>query len=83
MRPKRRATRQRLEDVVGAIRAIHGHLGRGDLTDPLVFDAVRMRFVEIGEAVGALPDALLASELRRVAANAARSRRLKGATMHA
>jgi len=48
-----------------------------------VFDAVRMRFVEIGEAVGALPDALLASELRRVAANAARSRRLKGATMHA
>ncbi len=62
MRPRPRATKQRLEDVVGAIRAIHGHLGRGDLTDPLVFDAVRMRFVEIGEAVGALPDALLASE---------------------
>jgi len=57
-----RAAPQRLLDVIDAITAIHAHLVRGDLTDPLVFDAVRMRFVEIGEAVGALPEELLASE---------------------
>jgi len=36
-----RHDRQRLEDVRAAIEAIHGHLQRGDLTDGLVFDAVR------------------------------------------
>lgn len=62
MKPTGRVTRQRLQDVIDAIAAIHAHLARGDLTDPLVFDAVRMRFLEVGEAVGGLPKELLASE---------------------
>lgn len=35
---------------------------RGDLSDGLIFDAVRVRFIEIGEAVKALPRALLTHE---------------------
>jgi len=58
----RRAPRERLDDVAAAIEAIARHLERGGLDDPLVFDAVRMRLVEIGEAVNMLPDELLASE---------------------
>jgi uncharacterized protein with HEPN domain len=54
--------RQRLEDVVAAIDAIRAHVGRGDLSDGLVFDAVRIRLLEIGEAVKALPETLLAAE---------------------
>ncbi len=38
------------------------HLTRGDLSDSLVFDAVRVRLIEIGEAVKALPAELLANE---------------------
>ena len=47
--------RQRLDDITAAIDAIHAHLKRGDLSDGLVFDAVRIRLLEIGEAVKALP----------------------------
>jgi uncharacterized protein with HEPN domain len=47
---------------VSVIDAIHAHLERGDLHDGLVFDAVRVRLIEIGEAVKALPAQLLASE---------------------
>ena len=47
--------RQRLADIQAAINAIRSHLRRGDLSDGLVFDAVRIRLVEIGEAVKALP----------------------------
>jgi uncharacterized protein with HEPN domain len=54
-----RHDRQRLEDVRAAIKAIHGHLQRGDLADGLVFDAVRVRLIEIGEAVKSLPADLL------------------------
>lgn len=53
---------QRLTDIVAAIDAIRSHTERGDLSDGLVFDAVRIRLVEIGEAVKALPDDLRASE---------------------
>ena len=35
------------------------HLKRGGLSDGLVFDAVRIRLLEIGEAVKALPDEVL------------------------
>lgn len=42
---------ERLADILTAIAAIREHLLRGDLDDGLVFDAVRMRLVEIGEAV--------------------------------
>jgi len=53
--------RQRLADIQAAIDAIRSHMLRGGLSDGLVFDAVRIRLLEIGEAVKALP-----AELRRV-----------------
>lgn len=54
--------RQRLADIQAAIDGIRSHLQRGGLSDGLVFDAVRIRLLEIGEAVKALPDELLASQ---------------------
>jgi uncharacterized protein with HEPN domain len=54
--------RQRLSDVSAAIGAIRSHLTRGDLHDGLIFDAVRIRLLEIGEAVKALPTELLDTE---------------------
>lgn len=54
--------RQRLEDIRAAIDAIRSHLQRGDLSDGLVSDAVRIRLLEIGEAVKALPASLLSSQ---------------------
>jgi uncharacterized protein with HEPN domain len=42
--------RQRLADIQAAIDAIRSHLQRGTLADDLVFDAVRIRLLEIGEA---------------------------------
>ncbi|MGI8577314.1 MAG: HepT-like ribonuclease domain-containing protein [Nocardioidaceae bacterium] len=53
----------RLNDITSAIEAIHQHLKRGDLTDGLVFDAIRVRLIEIGEAVKSLPAQLLGREL--------------------
>jgi uncharacterized protein with HEPN domain len=53
---------QRLADILAAIKAIRGHLERGDLSDGLIFDAVRVRLIEIGEAVKALPTDLVATE---------------------
>ena len=54
--------RQRLADIQAAIDAIRSHLLRGDLSDGLVFDAVRIRLLEIGEAVKALPAEMLSSQ---------------------
>jgi uncharacterized protein with HEPN domain len=54
--------RQRLADIQAAIDAIRSHLQRGDLSDGLVFDAVRIRLLEIGEAVKALPAEVLGSQ---------------------
>ena len=42
--------------------AIRAHLTRGDLSDGLVFDAVRLRLLEVGEAVKAISPSLLATE---------------------
>jgi uncharacterized protein with HEPN domain len=53
---------QRLADVLAAADAIADHLERGGLTDGLVFDAVRVRLIEIGEAVKAIDPAVLAAE---------------------
>jgi uncharacterized protein with HEPN domain len=53
---------QRLADVLAAADAIANHLERGGLTDGLVFDAVRVRLIEIGEAVKAIDPAVLAAE---------------------
>ena len=60
--PTSRPGRQRLADIQAAIDAIGSHLQRGDLSDGLIFDAVRIRLLEIGEAVKALPDDLLATQ---------------------
>lgn len=53
---------QRLDDIVAAADAIAAHLDRGALDDGLVFDAVRVRLIEIGEAVKALDPSLLDRE---------------------
>lgn len=53
---------QRLDDITAAIAAIRDHLRRGDVSDGLVFDAVRVRLIEIGEAVKSLPPQLLETE---------------------
>jgi uncharacterized protein with HEPN domain len=52
----------RLADIVGAIGAIRQHLSRGGLDDGLVYDAVRARLIEIGEAVKGTSAELLDSE---------------------
>lgn len=57
-----RNDRQRLDDIMAAIDAIRAHVQRGDLGDGLIFDAVRVRLIEIGEAVKALPADLLAHQ---------------------
>lgn len=54
--------RQRLADIQAAIDAIRSHLLRGDLSDGLVFDAIRIRLLEIGEAVKALRAETLSSQ---------------------
>lgn len=47
---------------MAAVNAIRTHLGRGNLSDGLAFDAVRVRLIEIGEAVKTLSADSLASE---------------------
>lgn len=53
---------QRLGDVLAAAAAIANHMTRGELDDGLVFDAVRVRLIEIGEAIKAIDPDLLARE---------------------
>ncbi len=50
-----RRVRERLRDIHAAIDAIDDHVARGPLSDGLIFDAVRARLIEIGEAVKAIP----------------------------
>lgn len=57
-----RSDRQRLDDVIGAAAAITAHMARGNLDDGLIFDAVRVRIIEIGEAVKDIDPDLLATE---------------------
>lgn len=57
-----RYRRQRQLDGQAALDAIDEHTARGDLSDGLIFDAVRLRLIEIGEAVKALPGDLLETE---------------------
>ena len=57
-----RRDQQWLNDILIAADAIGDHLTRGTLDDGLVFDAVRVRLIEIGEAVEAIDTALLAGE---------------------
>jgi uncharacterized protein with HEPN domain len=53
---------QRLDDIRVAVDAIRSHLTRGELSDGLVFDAVRARLIEIGEAVKTISRELLDTE---------------------
>ena len=57
-----RRDEERLDDIVDAITAIRSHLTRGELSDGLIFDAVRVRLIEIGEAAKLLDPQLIASE---------------------
>ncbi|HEY5246487.1 MAG TPA: HepT-like ribonuclease domain-containing protein [Acidimicrobiales bacterium] len=57
-----RRDQERLADVLDAIAAIRSHLERGGLSDGLVFDAVRLRLIEIGEAVKGLTPSLTEAE---------------------
>jgi uncharacterized protein with HEPN domain len=47
-----RSDNQRLQDIYGALDMIDSHLKRGTLDDGMVFDAVCMRLVQIGEVRG-------------------------------
>jgi uncharacterized protein with HEPN domain len=53
---------QLLADIRAAIGAIRSHLERGALADGLVFDAVRIRLLEIGEAVKGISTEVLDQE---------------------
>lgn len=53
---------ERLRDILDAVEAIKGHVARGDLSDGLIFDAVRVRLIEIGEAIKAISPELLSTE---------------------
>ena len=57
-----RSDRHRLLDVLEAGGAIAEHLQRGPLSDGLVFDAVRVRLIEIGEAAKDVSRDLLAQK---------------------
>jgi uncharacterized protein with HEPN domain len=61
-----RSPARRLDDILRACDAIDEHLRRGPVDDPLadglVFDAVRARLMEIGEAVKDLPADVTAAE---------------------
>lgn len=57
-----RRDQERLADILDAIGTIRSHLQRGDLSDGLIYDAVRVRLIEIGEAVKSISPALLAAE---------------------
>lgn len=54
-----RRDEDRLRDIADSLDAIRSHLTRGDLHDGLVYDAVRVRLIEIGEAVKDLDPGLL------------------------
>lgn len=53
---------ERLADIIDAIVAIRNYLTRGDLSDGLILDAVRLRLIEIGEAVKSLDPELVTRE---------------------
>lgn len=53
---------ERMADIVASADAIASHLRRGGLDDGLVFDAVRVRLIEIGEAVKDITPELLSTE---------------------
>ena len=57
-----RDDREWLADIADALSAIFTYRQRGTLDDGLVFDAVRLRLIEIGEAVKRISPELLDAE---------------------
>jgi uncharacterized protein with HEPN domain len=57
-----RRDEQRIADILSAADTIRSHLMRGSLSEGLVFDAVRVRLIEIGEAVKGISAELLTTE---------------------
>jgi hypothetical protein len=57
---------ERFADILDAIEAIRNHLQRGDLSDGLVYDAIRVRLIEIGEAVKSIPAEVVATDPERL-----------------
>ncbi len=57
-----RSERERLNDVATACAAISLHLEREGIDDTLRFDAIRIRLIEIGEAVKDLGSELRETE---------------------
>ena len=51
-----------LSGIVDAIAAIRKYQQRGDISDGLIFDAIRLRLIEIGEAVKRIDPETLALE---------------------
>ncbi len=51
-----------VDDITSSVQAIRAHMERGPLTDGLIFGAGRIRLVEIGEAVEALPADVMDTE---------------------
>lgn len=52
----------RFSDILAAIEAINDHLTHGAMSQGLVYDAVRVRLIEIGEAVKGIDSDLLKTE---------------------
>lgn len=52
----------RLEDIAAACDAISRYIRRADTDDEIVFDAIRIRLIEIGEAVKGLDSTVIALE---------------------
>ncbi len=65
---------ERLQDILHALEAIKDHVARGDLSDGLIFDAVRVRLIEIGEAIKAISPELLHAEPHQPWSDIARMR---------
>lgn len=57
-----RRARARLEDIALACATISRYIARADNDDDIVFDAIRIRLLEIGEAVKDLEPEVYASE---------------------
>ena len=57
-----RRTRTRLEDIAVACAAIARYVARADADDEIVFDAVRIRLIEIGKAVKDVEPEVLTAE---------------------
>ena len=66
----------RLQDILSACAAIARYVERSDIDGDIVFDAIRVRLIEIGEAVKDLDETMTPSEPDAPCADIARMRDL-------